>query len=400
VTLRLPAGVAPGTWRLLACVAGRCRAAVLRVRIPFPRVLAPPPPPPPPPPPEPAPRVAEEPPPAPEPEPEPSTDRAGIEDCGVIVAADDDPAEAFTAMFAQTTKGWTGGDATFSVELPDGRTAWVFGDTFLGGLTEGGGRDRLYPDVRNSIVVQDDECLTTHFRGTADVPFSFEPEPAEDRWYWPNQPVVHGDELRVFLTRMRDPLTAEGSALATYDLGLDRLAVDETIETLPSQWWGAAVVDEDPYTYVYGIRHGPPRDLLLARTPFQDLDGAWEYRTAAGWSDDVADAEPVLAAADDLATQVSVLRDGDDWLLIHQDAAGDDLLLRRAPEPYGPWSDPETLVALPPVPGAQTYNALVHEALTSPDGLLVSYNVIPDEAEAGKQDASLYRPRFVRVALP
>ena len=81
-----------------------------------------------------------------------------MRDCDAVTPDPDEPADAFTAMFAATTSGWTGGDGTFSVPLASGETAWLFGDTFLGGLTPTGGRDQPYPDVRNTLVVQDDSA--------------------------------------------------------------------------------------------------------------------------------------------------------------------------------------------------------------------------------------------------
>ncbi len=302
-------------------------------------------------------------------------------------------------MFAATTTGWTGADGTFSLRLPDGDTAWLFGDTFLAGLTGAGGRDQPFPDVRNTVVVQDDECLTTLFRGTLAEPLDFEPAEEEERWHWINQPVVHGDEIRVFLTRMRregDFYAVDGTVLATYDLDLERVGVGPDLPSLPAQWWGAAIVDDEPYTYVFGIRD-QPRSLLLARTPFQDLDGAWEYRTAAGWSDELEDAQPVLAG---VATQLSVLRDGDGWLLVSQDPyPGRDVHLWSATEPWS-WGAPQTLTTLPEVENGSTYNALAHPQFASDDGLLLSYNVIASTPQLTMQDAALYRPRFVRVPLP
>jgi hypothetical protein len=398
LTLAVPLTATPGEWTVIACVRQRrCRASLLRVRIPVPPQAPPRRPP--------APledRIVEPlPPPASDTPPPPAfTGLARVEDCGPAIPADDAPASAFTAMFAATTTGWTGADATFSVRLPDGDDAWFFGDTFLAGLTEDGGRKDPYPYIRNSVVVQGD-CLTTVFRGTLDVPFDFEPG-GDGSWYWINQPVVHGATVRAFLSRMVGSSqgdTVAGSALATYDLALNRVTIDEHVPTLPGQWWGAALVDEAPYTYVFGIRLGTPRDLFLARVPYRLLDGPWEYRTATGWSLDLADAEPVLSHAEHLATQISVLRDGDGWVLVSQDAYPRTTVnVWRGAEPWA-WGARETLVTLPDVPGGAVYNALVHPQFASDDGMLLSYNVGAGPAET-MADAALYRPRFVRVPLP
>src|SRR3954452_23517054 len=68
--------------------------------------------------------------------------------------ASPDPS-AVTARFATMNgSGWTGGDAALSVVLPNGDTAWLWGDTFLGGVDRQGRRDPAATMVHNSIVVQ------------------------------------------------------------------------------------------------------------------------------------------------------------------------------------------------------------------------------------------------------
>ena len=411
LTLRLPA-LGPGAWTLVACADAprrvrerrerdNCRAALLPLHVPF--RPAPPPPSPPPP----APRAAEPPsPPPPPPEPEPSpppppSGIASIADCDPAIPEDDAPAGEFSSMFAATTSGWTGGDGTFSVRLPGGDTAWLFGDSFIGGLNEAGGRDPGPFGGRNLVVVQDDLCLVTLFRRTAGAPSDFEPA-GDGEWYWPNAAVVHGDEVRTFWTRMVPEgglYAAAGSVLATYDDELVRTGLDTTIATLEDQWWGAAIVDDAPYTYVFGIQDAAPLEkrVLLARTPQQDLDGAWQYWDGTTWSDELADAEPVLVDAGHVSTQISVVPDGAAWRLVSQDVLGNVVNVWRS-EDLVDWEAREELTTLPEVEGGRTYNALVHPQFTDPGGdLLISYNVTPNDPNALWTDASLYRPRFVRA---
>ncbi|MER5888596.1 hypothetical protein ABT160_32630 [Streptomyces sp. NPDC001941] len=47
-----------------------------------------------------------------------------------------------------------------------------------------------------------------------------------------------------------------------------------------------------------------------------------------------------------------------------------------------------------------TYDARLHQHLARPGELLVSYNVNSLDPADNRTDASLYRPRFVEVALP
>ena len=53
------------------------------------------------------------------------------------------PEAYFTSLFIRDCCGFTGGDGTYSVLLPDGRTVWIFGDTFLGTVNPDLTRKRL-----------------------------------------------------------------------------------------------------------------------------------------------------------------------------------------------------------------------------------------------------------------
>jgi hypothetical protein len=87
------------------------------------------------------------------------------------------PAAALNAMWAaygdsnRRLDDWTGADNTASVALPDGRTAWIFADTFL---------DRVNPDhsrtnedfIQNSIVLQRGDRLVDTLHGRGARPWS------------------------------------------------------------------------------------------------------------------------------------------------------------------------------------------------------------------------------------
>ncbi|MBN1345203.1 MAG: hypothetical protein JXQ73_21085, partial [Phycisphaerae bacterium] len=60
-------------------------------------------------------------------------------------------ARDWDAVFARTN-GWTGADADYSVDLGDGRTLWLYGDTWIGSVAG----DRHAPGshlVNNTIAV-------------------------------------------------------------------------------------------------------------------------------------------------------------------------------------------------------------------------------------------------------
>ncbi|MGA2033133.1 MAG: DUF4185 domain-containing protein [Thermoguttaceae bacterium] len=65
------------------------------------------------------------------------------------------------------TDGWTGADAAGTIDLGDGRTLWLFGDTWIGKVVQGGHAPGSHM-VNNSIALQDADSAPS--KGT--VPFS------------------------------------------------------------------------------------------------------------------------------------------------------------------------------------------------------------------------------------
>ena len=72
----------------------------------------------------------------------------------------------FTNKFDMRKPGFTGGDATYSVLLPDGRTVWIFGDTFIGEASPELTREKTNPMyIRNCFVVQNGDDMKTLHKG-------------------------------------------------------------------------------------------------------------------------------------------------------------------------------------------------------------------------------------------
>ena len=103
--------------------------------------------------------------------------------------------QEFIDLFTRYGDGWTGADATYSILLPDGRTLWMFGDTFLGTVNPDRSRQPIGL-TRNTFVVQDGDELTTYVQpdGKAFV------KPENDSWwYWPTDGIVYNDTLQILL---------------------------------------------------------------------------------------------------------------------------------------------------------------------------------------------------------
>jgi len=307
-------------------------------------------------------------------------------------------------MWQRTGPGWTGGDGEISIPLPDGRIAWLFADTYIGGITG----DRRAPDtpmINNAIVLQDRTCLETAFGGTPDKPAALIAPNQPDSWYWPGSGFVQNGELHVLYYRMTRTGPGQfdwrfnGTDLAAYALPDLRLLTVTPVIDEGNPMWGGAVIDDGPYTYMFGIKgEGLNSRLHVARTTRGRLGKTpLQHWTGQTWAADRAASRPI---ADDVTT-LSFLVDRRGWTLVTQHQVfGEDVLMRRAPAPEGPWSDATVIARAVAPAGGYSYGAAIHPELGGDtDNMLLSYSVNGWNNNDILARPDLYRPRFMRVSL-
>jgi hypothetical protein len=111
------------------------------------------------------------------------------------------------------------------------------------------------------------------------------------------------------------------------------------------------------------------------------------------------------AQADGLATEFSVSRlaGGKGYVAVYtENGLGRRIVGRFAAAPEGPWSTPVLLYLCPETAGDKglfSYGAKAHPWAAAGDELLISYCVNAWDFGRLLRDASVYRPRFVRVKL-
>ncbi len=334
-----------------------------------------------------------------EPEPVDPTPEPQPVECGdstFIVAR----SEEFISLFTRYGDGWTGGDATYSIPLPDGRTLWLFGDTFLGTVRP----DRSRPGgplSRNTFVIQDGEELTTFVKSDGSA-FVSPDEPGW--WYWPTDGTIVNDTLQVLLSAFRP--TGEGGIFgfeyARIDLALftlpelELISITHRIEE-PTIAFGSCVVEDDNYIYIYGAESGNLQKFAnIARSANGDLRNAWEYYDGTSWVADIASSSPLM---NDVSEQFAVFKDNEHYYLItHHFLFGDEIYIWDSPTPVGPWGNQRTIYCTPETGGDRwTYNSFVHPQFTENDELLISYNINSFNFQDLFANADYYRPYFIRV---
>lgn len=316
--------------------------------------------------------------------------------------------------YADTAGAWTGADSAYSVPLPDGRTAWLYSDTFLGTVNPDGSRPADSPFIHNSIIVEDDGELTTITGGTPGAPKSLvAPAGADEaqRWYWFGDGTVENDRLRVLLIEFEK--TGSGvfdfrflrTAIASFRLPKIEL---ESITELPEPpadvplHWASAIYEDRDHTYLYGIedRQADKYAHLARVTRGRITTEPWEFFTGDGWSADQSDSARILAG---VSNEFSVHRRRGEYLLITGDARyplSADIVAYRSRSLTGGFGEPLKLYTTPETSGnVFTYNAKAHPQLSRGSTVLITYNVNSFDTDDVYTDARLYRPRYVDVTF-
>ena len=326
------------------------------------------------------------------------------------------PDSAFQAMFESygndntLLDDWTGADGALSVLLPDGRVVWDFSDTFLGFVNRDNSRPPGQPFINNSMIVQDSGALVqTLHGGTAQSPTSLIIPIDQNAWYWVGDMTVEGDRLRVFVMEfMRTgpgPFDFQWVSNAIASFILPDLTLEDVVPTHGENnvMYGAALLEEGGYTYIYGTEDvsGTEKYLHIARATAGNLFGAWEFYTGTGWSSDPTASARLLRG---VGNGFGVTKVGNRFLLFTMDSLvpfSAELVMYSSTNPEGPFANRMHVYWTPESRnGLFTYDAHVHPEFTDAQGrLLVSYDVNTFHPHDLLEDVDSYRPRFIRVKI-
>jgi hypothetical protein len=234
------------------------------------------------------------------------------------------------------------------------------------------------------------------------------PQPSADAFYWAGAARVHGPQIWEIAQRMVQTgpglwdLRFADDYLAKIDLSSWRLAsITPLAGTAGAIDWGVAMLDNGPYTYIYGSEsQGLASWMHVARVSKGRLDLPWSYYTRSGWSLNAAAESRRLLPGVAPAFSVIDLSGGRGIRVISQlPMMGQAIYSWHAATPVGPFSMKHTIYSTGSFgPRTYTYNALAHPEQTTDGQMLFSFNVNSFDALL-PADATLYRPRFFRVPL-
>jgi len=218
----------------------------------------------------------------------------------------------FTKLFARDCCGVTGADGEYSVLLPDERTIWIFGDSFLGTVKPDRSREKTIPwFIRNSMAVQEGDSLRSFYNVIEGWPSSLVIPPgapkgkmfSEDTlWYWPGDGFVENGKLKVFMSLFNQAEKGDwgfrwqSSNIATFSLPDIKLEKIDHFDYpgINEIHWGHAVCDGNKkYTYIYGAED-KTKNLYVARAAKGNILASWEFFTGKEWVKDSKFSKPML----------------------------------------------------------------------------------------------------------
>ncbi len=320
-----------------------------------------------------------------------------------------EPAADFDRLFQRLGDGWTGGDGTLSILLPDGRSVWLFGDTLLGTIAANNTRAADTPFIHNCLVAQDRQQLTTLYRSDGGVPSAFFSPPIGPGWFWPGDGLVTANQLLLFLHYF-EPQGSDlwswrwrGTMIATLSLpDLQWIATDPA-PGADHILYGVSILQTEEFTYIYGADDQPfPKHAHVAKALPGRIKDPWRYFSSQGWSADPRATSSILTG---VSAQYSVIQRQGFFFLFTMDGRepfSNLLVAYRALSPSGPWQGPVKLYQAPEAKGdIVAYNPFAHTQFSDQNKILISYNLNHiSDATSLFRDASIYRPRFVRIRIP
>lgn len=325
----------------------------------------------------------------------------------------------FAKMLIPDHGSITGGDGTYSIALPDGRSLFLMGDSYTGPVTNG---SRAMSDhmFRNAYILYENGSVTALIdangeNSSAAIPPGVTNE--HEEWYWPGHGFARDNRLFIFQTLMYQGESGMwGFRYRTTDI-LEYSLPDITLKStkkIPFEGssdihYGMAVLDDHDYIYIYAqvdVDNGsnPLSDALVARTTIDKLYTAWEYFDGSSWTprpDAAARMEGLSSVP--VSSQFNVFKMNDKYVLLTQSKQfnSGEIYTFISDFPQGPWYNKKMIYKIQEEenPNLFTYNAMAHPQFEKEGKILISYNVNNLDFAEQHDDVSTYRPRFFWIDI-
>ena len=335
----------------------------------------------------------------------------------------------FDSFFMQNGPGWTGGDGSYSLLLPDGTNLWMWSDSYIGTVDPQTRLRKSYIfTAHNSLTIQNQNTNTLTTVGYPPQATSYFVPANRKDWFWVGDGLVVQTspgvyKIKIMLLEWTGAFKLVGNSLAT--LSWPSLAIDSIAPVaLPdtSIEWGSRIMQVGATFYIYGLKD-PGNDNktpYLARTTsvnYLTNPAKWQYWNAtqnkwlAGQSNATA-LSGVTAITPEYSVDRMTYNGKPFYLMTGMDPQNPPFPLWDAVttwyscSPQGPWSNKATVYTTPEA-GANgckvgtlvTYNPKAHPEFTDANGILLTYNVNANDS-SDLVCANDYMPRFLRLTIP
>jgi len=349
--------------------------------------------------------------------------------------------------------GWSGADGIFmapsdgqecqfSTELQKTRkTIAIFSDTFYGDVNPVTRQRKNFLVLNNSsaefIGARPEKLDFRVQHDSTGNACSFIPNPSSKEWfYWLQDCFIHQGKLYSFTDNII--FDEKGMEGFQFDLiGVDRVSINIVDESLdfdsveiertplytdnPKTYYGCAILpnsyeaklpNADGYIYIYGLKDQGllTKSLLVSRVKTEDFDNfdAYTFYNGTSFVPDINQAAPICeeGGAEMSITPITKGENEGKYLYVYSNSSvGSSISSRIAVTPWGPFSDSVLLYDIQEPKeiakfGGQkiyTYNAKAHYHISTPDELIISYNVNTMDFESHIQNAEIYHPRFLSL---
>lgn len=320
------------------------------------------------------------------------------------------PDTSFNQLIRVQNGGWVAGDATFSLHLPDDRTLWLFGDSFIGTANEDSSLAPGAKMIRNCAIVQQEETMFALYNGSFSEPEDFVSTNYPDStWYWPEHGIVENDTLKIIFSEFGKTDGTPGWNFEYRNAWLIYLSYPglEYINQIKLPYfeengvmYGDRLLEHEGYIYIFGRKPVSPDYNIpmphIARVPVGNLLSQWEFYDGNNWTTNATSSKKI--SDQPVSQQYGVFKHQDKFVMVTQEIwLGTHIYSMVANQPNGPWSNLEVIYITPlPFEDMFTYNAYPHPQFNENNELLVSYNSNGNFFEIFN-NVELYRPNFFRI---
>lgn len=330
-----------------------------------------------------------------------------------------------SAMFTAAGSGLVGGDYGHAYPLPDGRTLWIFQDSFVGAPATS--RLGSAGFAHNVAVIQEGLCFRALDPSTSGSYLGRGLGRRLQHWFWPLDGEIGADgNLHVFAAefvngngtgaaRGATPIAVWRAVIRTTDLAVLDFSLAADAEAVPL--YGFSVASDSDWSYLYGNCYRQftnpgwlsdadvscNLDVFVARVPKGRFDARPTYWDGGSWVDDRSSAVSVSHAGQFAhPLQVEPLGDGrligashlDDWW-------GSSVTMFVADGPTGPFVPyAEVPIAKRCTEGCNTYSANFTPWSTARGGRQLIVSSFTWDMSQADRNPLLYRPFVVATPPP